>query len=119
MSEKIKVILRSGKDDAVRRYHPWVFSGAIKKMEGNAWDGCHAEVYSNKDEYLGCGIYQDATIAVRILAFAPDRPESFGPDFWQERLTRAWLLRQQAGLTDNPETNVYRLVHGEGDHLPA
>ncbi len=119
MSEPLKIILRSGKDDAVRRYHPWVFSGAIKKMEGNAWDGCHAEVYSNNDEYLGCGIYQDATIAVRILAFAPDRPESFGPDFWQERLTRAWLLRQQAGLTDNPETNVYRLVHGEGDHLPG
>ncbi len=119
MSEKIKVILRSGKDEAVRRYHPWVFSGAIKKVEGNAWDGCHAEVYSNKDEYLGCGIYQDATIAIRILAFAPDRPESFGPDFWQERLTRAWLLRQQAGLTENQETNVYRLVHGEGDHLPG
>lgn len=119
MSEKIKVILRSGKDEAVRRYHPWVFSGAIKKIEGNAWDGCHAEVYSNKDEYLGCGIYQDATIAIRILAFAPDRPESFGPDFWQERLTRAWLLRQQAGLTENQETNVYRLVHGEGDHLPG
>ncbi len=119
MSEKIKVILRSGKDDAVRRYHPWVFSGAIKKMEGNAWDGCHAEVYSNKDEYLGCGIYQDATIAVRILAFAPERPEAFGPEFWQERLTRAWLLRQQAGLAGDPETNVYRLVHGEGDHLPG
>ncbi len=119
MSEPLKIILRSGKDDAVRRYHPWVFSGAIKKMEGAAWDGCHAEVYSNKDEYLGCGIYQDAAIAVRILAFTPDRPEVFGPDFWQERLTKAYLLRQQAGLTDNPVTNVYRLVHGEGDHLPG
>ncbi len=119
MSQSLKVFLRSGRDDAVRRFHPWVFSGAIKKMEGPAWDGCHAEVFSNKNEYLCCGIYQDATIAVRLLAFAPERPTAFGPAFWREKLMEALLLRQLAGLTDNPMTNVYRLVHGEGDHLPG
>lgn len=119
MSTTLKIILKSGKDDAVRRFHPWVFSGAIKKIEGAARNGCHAEVFSNKDEYLGCGIYQDATIAVRLLAFAPERPETFGPEFWYNKLKNARQLRAQAGLTDNSSTNVYRLTHGEGDHVPG
>jgi len=115
----MKIILRSGKDDALRRFHPWVFSGAIKKTEGRTYEGCLAEVFSNKDEYLGSGIYQDAAIAVRILAFAPERPESFDQDFWEKKIHRAFDLRKLTGLTDNPHTNVYRLVHGEGDHLPG
>ena len=115
----LKIVLKSGKDDAVRRFHPWIFSGAIKKMEGVPVDGCTTAVYSNKDDYLGTGIYQDGTIAVRIMAFAPDQPAGFDDTFWQEGLFRAWQLRQRAGLTDNPDTNVYRLVHGEGDHLPG
>ena len=119
MATSLKLILKSGKDDALRRYHPWVFSGAIKKTEGVARDGAIAHVYSNKNEYLGCGIYQDATIAVRILAFAPEKHESFTASFWSGRLQRAWNLRQAAGLTSHPLTNVYRLVHGEGDHLPG
>ncbi len=119
MSKSLKIILKSGKDDALRRYHPWVFSGAIKKMEGPAYDGCHTEIFSNKDQYLGCGIYQDATIAVRILAFAPDRPASFESAFWEEKLHAAFRLREISGLTNGSQTNMYRLVHGEGDHLPG
>jgi len=119
MSSPLKIILRSGKDEAVRRFHPWVFSGAIKDIDGPAFDGAHAEVFSNRGEYLGCGIYQDAVIAVRLLAFAPERPDAFGQDFWNERTSRAFLLRKHVGLTDSPETNAYRLVHGEGDHLPG
>lgn len=119
MTKVLKIILRSGKDDAIKRFHPWVFSGAIKKMDGPAVEGAHAEVFSNKDEYLGSGIYQDATIALRLLAFAPQRPATFDSRFWQEKLRKAWELRSLAGLTDNPQTNVYRLVHGEGDHLPG
>ncbi len=119
MKQPLKIILRSGKDQAVKRFHPWVFSGAIKKIHGMAADGMHAEVFSNKDEYLGCGIYQDATIALRIMAFAPERPLAFGEDFWKEKLFKAYELRKLAGLTENEQTNVYRLVHGEGDHLPG
>ncbi|MFP4692212.1 MAG: class I SAM-dependent rRNA methyltransferase, partial [Bacteroidales bacterium] len=119
MSQALKIILRSGKDDPLRRFHPWVFSGAIKKTEGRAYDGCLAEVFSNKDEYLGSGIYQDAAIAVRIMAFAPERPDSFDTDFWEKKIRRAFDLRKLTGLTDNPHTNVYRLIHGEGDHLPG
>lgn len=119
MPNTLKIILKSGKDDAVKRFHPWVFSGAIKKMHGPVYDGCHAEVFSNKDEYLGCGIYQDATIAVRIMAFAPNRPGQFDGAFWKEKLLNAYRLRKSLGLTNNNQTNVYRLVHGEGDHLPG
>ncbi len=119
MTKTLKIILRSGKDDAIKRYHPWVFSGAIKKMEGPVFDGARAELFSNKDEYLGCGIYQDATIAVRILAFAPSRPQDFDTTFWEEKLRAAYRLRETVGLTDAPKTSVYRLVHGEGDHLPG
>lgn len=118
-STPIKVILRSGKDDALRRYHPWLFSGAIKKIIGPAYDGAHAEVFSNKEEYLGSGIYQDATIAVKLLSFAPDRPAKFDNRFWEDRLRKAFELRKHAHLTNNAATNVYRLVHGEGDHLPG
>ncbi len=119
MTQSLKIILRSGKDDAVRRFHPWIFSGAIKKIQGNPADGKNAEVFSNKDEYLGCGIYQDASIAVRILAFTPERPESFGTGFWAEKIQKAMEIRRVTGLTSDPSTNVFRLVHGEGDHLPG
>ncbi len=119
MSQRLKVILRSGKDDAVRRFHPWVFSGAIKKMIGPEFDGCTADVYSNRDEYLGCGIYQDAAIAVRILDFAPAKHNNFDAPFWSGKIRSAYRLRETANLAVNPHTNVYRLVHGEGDHLPG
>lgn len=119
MSEKTKIVLRSGKDDALKRFHPWVFSGAIKKIYGPANDGSLVEVFSNKDEYLGSGLYQDASIAVRIMAFAPERPQLLDQDFWHKKLMNAWKLRESTGLTENKDTNVYRLVHGEGDHLPG
>ena len=117
--QPLKIILRSGKDEAVRRYHPCIFSGAVKKTVGAGYDGAHAEVFSNQDEYLGCGIYQDATIAIRLLAFAPDRPVEFDQEFWNHKIQQAYELRKLAGLINSPETNVYRLVHGEGDHTPG
>jgi 23S rRNA (cytosine1962-C5)-methyltransferase len=119
MRKNSKVILKSGKDEAIKRFHPWIFSGAIKKTEGPLSNGNLVDVYSNRDEYLGCGFWQDATIAVRIMAFSPERPESLNEDFWYNKLNNAFRLREANGLTNNSETNVYRLVHGEGDHLPG
>ena len=119
MSNKTKVILRSGKDDAIKRFHPWVFSGAIKKIHGPQADGSLVEVFSNRDEYLGTGLYQDASIAVRIMSFAPERPDELDADFWRQKLAAAYKMRETTGLTENKNTNVYRLVHGEGDHLPG
>ncbi len=119
MSIKIKINLKNGKDEAIRRFHPWVFSGAIKKIQGKIADGALVEVFSERDEYLGTGLYQDSSIAIRIMAFAPHRPMSLDLEYWQQKLSQAYTLRQKLGLADNPQTNVYRLVHGEGDQLPG
>lgn len=119
MDTLTKIILKSGKDEAIKRFHPWVFSGAIKKSYGPTPDGGLVEVFSNKDEYLGTGLFQDSSIAVRIMAFAPDRPHQLDEEYWHKKLFNAWKLRNQLGLTSNVETNVYRLIHGEGDQLPG
>lgn len=119
MQLKSRIILKSGKDEAIRRFHPWIFSGAIKKTEGPLFEGCLVEVFSNKDQYLGTGLYQDASIAVRIMAFAPERPQQLDVAFWHHKLQAAYQLREKTGLATNPHTNVYRLVHGEGDQLPG
>lgn len=117
MQERLKIILQPGKDGALRRFHPWVFSGAIKKIEGQPRDGMHAEVFSHHGDYLGAGVYQDATIAVRILAFPPSRPAQLDEAFWLQKLENAFQLRRSLGLTSRDDTSVYRLVHGEGDQL--
>lgn len=111
-----KIILKSGKDDAVRRFHPWVFSGAIKKIEGNVEDGDIVEVYSNHDEYLATGHYQNGTIMVRLFSFFQMIPDD---QFWNSKIKKAYELRELLGLTKSESTNVYRLVHAEGDGLPG
>lgn len=119
MTTIIKITLKNGKDEAIRRFHPWVFSGAIKKIHGKATDGQLVEVFSDQDQYLATGLYQDASIAVRIMAFAPQRPGVLDKAYWMDKLSRAYHARKILDLTNNPYTNVYRLVHGEGDHLPG
>lgn len=111
-----KIVLRSGKDQSLRRFHPWVFSGAIKKSYGPLQDGDIVEVYSNQEEYLGTGHYQDGSIAVRIFSFEQVTP---GPEFWAEKIRRAWNYREKTGLTTQADTNVFRLLYAEGDGLPG
>lgn len=112
----IKLTLKSGKDEAVRRFHPWVFSGAIKKIYGEPYEGEIVEVYSNHDELLGVGHYQNGSIAVRVFSF-----ENIVPDkkFWKSKIELAYNYRKAIGLVDNLTTNVYRLVFAEGDGLPG
>ena len=111
-----RIILKSGKDQSLRRYHPWVFSGAIKKIAGTVREGDLVDVEDNKGTFLGTGHYQPGSIAVRILSFEPVDPDE---RFWRERLEKAYSLRKETGLTDSDYTNVYRLVFGEGDQLPG
>ncbi len=111
-----RIVLKSGKDKSLRRYHPWVFSGAIKKTYGPLVEGDLVDVEDNKGAFLGTGHYQPGSIAVRIVSFDPVEPDF---TFWRDRLFRAWSLRQSLGLTDATDTNVYRLVFGEGDLLPG
>jgi len=111
-----KIVLKSGKDQSIRRYHPWIFSGAIKKIYGTPAEGDLVELYDNKDEFLASGHWQPGSIAVRILSF---KNEKIDTDFFRERILSAFRYRESLGLTDNPHTNVYRLVHAEGDDLPG
>ncbi len=116
MSEFTKIILKSGKDQSMRRFHPWVFSGAIKKIYGNVNEGDIVKVYDNKDEFLGMGHYQIGSIAVRILSF---KEVEINADFWKDKLSKAYALRLALGLAENPTNDVYRLIHAEGDGLPG
>jgi 23S rRNA (cytosine1962-C5)-methyltransferase len=116
MKEQARIVLKSGKDQSVRRYHPWIFSGAIKKIHGEPAEGDLVHVFSNKDEFLGTGHYQDASIAVRLLSFVE---RDIGEAFFVERLRDAAAARMRFGLMENPGTTVFRLVNAEGDGLPG
>lgn len=116
MSSNIKIILKSGKDQSVHRRHPWIFSGAIKKMGGEPFEGQLVDVYDNKDNFLARGHYQPGSIAVRILTF---RDEEIDRSFFHSRINQAVAYRSKAGIFDLPSTNVCRLVHAEGDGLPG
>lgn len=110
-----KVILKNGRDISVRRFHPWIFSGAIQKTEDAPVDGAWVEVTDTRGGTLGYGHYQRGSIAVRILSFGPAPPSE---DFWHQRLHSAVSLRKCASLPSH-DTNAFRLIHGEGDGLPG
>lgn len=112
----IKVVLKSGKDQSLRRFHPWVFSGAIKKIYGEPAEGDIVEVFDNKDEFLGLGHYQIGSIAIRIVSF---EQIEITDDFWKQKIKQAYTLRKDLGLLDDPNTDAYRLVHAEGDNMPG
>ena len=111
-----KVYLKAGKEESLKRFHPWVFSGAIARIEGEPEEGEIVDVYTSKKEFIACGHFQIGSIAVRVLTF---RQEEINRDFWKRRLEVALDLRRSLNLVDNPENNSYRLVHGEGDNLPG
>lgn len=114
--ETVKIVLKSGKDQSVRRYHPWIFSGAIKKIYGNPAEGDLVDVFDNKDTFLAVGHYQPGSIAVRILSFKHISPDI---DFFREKISAAIHYRKHLGLLDNPSVNIFRLIHAEGDNLPG
>ncbi len=116
MAERVRIILKSGKDQAVKRFHPWIFSGAIKKIYGTAAEGDIVDVFDNKNTFLARGHYQPGSIAVRILSFEDTET---GIDFFRERIRKAIDYRKSTVLKNINETNVFRLVHAEGDNLPG
>lgn len=111
-----KVFLKPGKEESLKRFHPWVFSGAIARVEGEPEEGEVVDVYTSKKEFIACGHFQIGSIAVRVLSF---RQEPIDHDYWVRRLQVAKDLRCALGLMGNPRNNTYRLVHGEGDNLPG
>jgi 23S rRNA (cytosine1962-C5)-methyltransferase len=113
----VKIILNKGKEQSLKRFHPWVFSGAVKKIEGGEpAEGDVVEVYSSMGEYLGCGHYQIGSITVRILSF---EKVAIDQNFWNNAIQGAYNARKTLGLIGAADTDAYRLVHGEGDFLPG
>lgn len=111
-----KVILFPGKEKSIQRFHQWIFSGAIDKIEGTATEGDVVEVFSASNQFLALGHIQTGAIAVRILSF---EPLEIDQSFWIDRITQAFELRKETLLKQQKQTNSFRLVHGEGDRLPG
>lgn len=110
------IYLKKGKEDSLKRFHPWVFSGAIAHMDDGIEEGDIVRVITQSGAFIALGHYQIGSIAVRVLSF---QDIAIDDDFWKQRLAAALLMRQCVGIADNPENNTFRLVHGEGDNLPG
>lgn len=108
--------LKKGKEESLKRFHPWIFSGAILRMDDGIEEGELVKVVTFDREFIAVGHYQIGSIAVRILSF---RDITIDQEFWKSRLKAALNMRIAIGIADNPTNNTYRLVHGEGDLLPG
>ena len=110
------ITLKKGKDESLKRFHPWIFSGAIKHCEDGIDEGDTVRVIKENGDFIAIGHYQIGSIAVRVLSFEEIEIDD---DFFTERLVMAFAMRKSIGVADNPANNTYRLVHGEGDNLPG
>lgn len=110
------VYLKRGKEESLLRFHPWVFSGAIQRMDEGIGEGDLVRVLAENGGFIAVGHYQIGSIAVRVLSF---RDVEIDEKFWESRLASALQMRISIGIADNPQNNTYRLVHGEGDNLPG
>jgi 23S rRNA (cytosine1962-C5)-methyltransferase len=111
-----KVYLKAGKEESLKRFHPWIFSGAISHIDGEPDEGEVVEIYTSKNEFIAEGHFQIGSIAVRVLSF---KQEEVNLDFWKQKLQIAYDMRKSIGVAAHPTNNTYRLVHGEGDNLPG
>ena len=110
------IVLKRGKEESLKRFHPWIFSGAIAFADNNIEEGETVRVLNADNEFIAIGHFQVGSIAVRVLTF---EDIDIDEGFWCERLTSALDMRRLTGIADNPTNNTYRLVHGEGDNLPG
>lgn len=114
--ERCKLYLKQGKEKSIYRKHPWVFSGAINKIIGNPSEGDLVDIYDCQKQYLATGHYQNESIIAKILQF---NSPTIDYNFWKQRFGQAINYRKRFGFFDNPDTNVFRLVNGEGDFMPG
>lgn len=109
------IVLKRGKADSLRRFHPWVFSGAIQTLPDDLKEGEIVRVEDASSQFLAVGHYQIGSIAIRVLSFEDVVVDDA---FWDERLSEALMLRRALNLL-RADNNIFRLVHGEGDRLPG
>ncbi len=109
----IEIKLKKGKEVAVKRLHPWIFSGALAQIPNSVEDGTLVKVLDNYGGFLAIGHFYNGSIAIKIISFVE---LTINDAFWQEKIASAWGLRQKLNLS---KTNCFRLVHGEGDGFPG
>jgi 23S rRNA (cytosine1962-C5)-methyltransferase len=109
-----RLFLKRGREESLRRFHPWVFSGAVARCEGPVAEGDVVEVCTHDGVFLATGHYQEGSITVRVLSFEPCTIDAA---FWESALRKARALRE--AVIPAAGTTAYRLVHGEGDNLPG
>ena len=110
------IYLKKGKEESLNRFHPWIFSGAIRHMDDGIEEGEIVNVYTYSNDFIAVGHYQIGSITVRVLSFSNIE---INHDYWCKRLNAAFKMRQSVGIADSLDNNTYRLVHGEGDFLPG
>ena len=110
------LILRKGKEESLKRFHPWIFSGAVHHIEGEPAEGDIVEVLNSEGRFVALGHWQVGSIAVRVLTF---NRQKIDVEFWKKRLATALDVRKSIGVAGTAYNNMYRLVHGEGDNLPG
>ena len=110
------VHLKKGKEESLKRFHPWIFSGAIHHLDEDISEGEIVRVVTFMGDFIAIGHYQIGSIAVRVLSFQDIHVDE---KFWETCLGSALAMRRGIGMADNPQNNTYRLVHGEGDNLPG
>ena len=110
------IILRKGKEESLKRFHPWIFSGAVHHIEGDPAEGDIVEVLNSEGRFIALGHWQIGSIAVRVLTF---NRQKIDVEFWKKRLSSALDVRRSIGVAGTSYNNMYRLVHGEGDNLPG
>ena len=110
-----KIYLKPKKEESLKRFHPWVFSGAIQKISGTPAEGDLVEIFDCSGNYCAIGHYQIGSIAVRILSFDSTKIDV---SFWKERIFNAYQLRKSLNLI-REDNDSFRLIHGEGDCLPG
>lgn len=108
--------LKKGKEESLKRFHPWIFSGAIQRMDHGIEEGEIVRVVTSYGDFIAIGHYQIGSITVRVLSFDDIVIDT---EYWKERLQSALEMRRRIGIADNPKNNTYRLVHGEGDGMPG
>jgi 23S rRNA (cytosine1962-C5)-methyltransferase len=111
-----KVYLKPKKQESLLRFHPWIFSGAIKQKDESLEEGEIVAVYTSDKEFIAIGHYQVGSISIRVLSF---QSQEIDASFWEQRLSIAADMRNRIGLLNATDTNSFRLVHGEGDNLPG
>lgn len=116
MSVSDFVILRKGKEDSIKRFHPWVFSGAIFKKSFEGEDSRWVRVLDAREKFLALGYYADSSIAVRVVSFEDIQPDSI---FWKQKFEKALLVREAIGFLGDENSTSFRLINGEGDGIPG